>query len=196
MSADAAPNSSDAGGAGGSGIVVVRYLTPDPATIPPPRSLAKGTVVISGTVRNRQGAVVPAHHVRAGWWIQHTETGSTQPLYITGHSVDLAGKKNALTIGVDWMEKEIGVRQAELLAIPPTVVPDPVTEDAVDPYTPDAPYESESYSYDEPYTDPAPTDPRPTDPGYVPEAPDTKSHEPDIPEPVEPPLRPWWGRRQ
>ena len=44
-----------------------------------------------------------------------------------------------MTIGVDWMEKEIGVKMAELLAIPPTVVPDAVTEDAVDPYTPDAP---------------------------------------------------------
>ena len=124
---------------GGSGVVVVRYLTPEGL---PPRSLAKGTVVITGTVRNRKGAPVPEHHVRAGWWIQNLDW---QPdpklpppaLYITGHSVDLAGKKNALTIGVDWMEKEIGVRMAELLAIPPTVVPDALTQDAVDPYTPD-----------------------------------------------------------
>jgi len=110
------------------------------------RSLAKGTVVISGTVRNRKGAPVPAHHVRAGWWIQNLawqpDPAEAPPtLYITGHSVDLAGKKNALTIGIDWMEKEIGVRQAELLAIPPTVVPDPVVEDIVDPDTPDTPSE-------------------------------------------------------
>ena len=88
------------------------------------RSLAKGTVVIKGTMKNRLGAPVPAHHVRAGWWIQNLETGTGKPLYITGHSVDLAEKKNALTIGIDWMEKEIGVRQADLLAIPATVVPD------------------------------------------------------------------------
>jgi hypothetical protein len=122
------------------------------------RSLAKGTVVLKGLVRNRQGALVPAHHIRAGWWIQNIETGSTKPLYITGHSVDLADKKNALTIGVDWMEKEIGVRMAELLAIPATVVPDAVTQDSVDPYTPDNP--------DDPGVtpdDPAPTDP-PVDP--------------------------------
>jgi len=110
------------------------------------RSLASGTVVISGTVRNRKGAPVPAHHVRAGWWIQNLawqpDPGAPPPtLYITGHSVDLAGKKNALTIGIDWMEKEIGVRQAELLAIPPTVVPDAIAEDVVDPDTPDTPSE-------------------------------------------------------
>jgi hypothetical protein len=139
------------------------------------RSLAKGTVVLQGVCRNRQGAPVPAHHVRAGWWIQNLETGSTAPLYITGHSVDLAGKKNALTIGQDWMEKEIGVRMAELLAIPPTVVPDAVQDDYSDPYTPDAPYEP---PYEpEPYVDPTvpdepdpmtPPPPMPTLPGVAP----------------------------
>jgi hypothetical protein len=87
------------------------------------RSLSKGTVVISGTMKNRKGASVPAHHVRAGWLIQNNDyqpdpTLPPPALYITGHSVDLAGKKNALTIGKDWMEEQIGVRMAELLAIP------------------------------------------------------------------------------
>ena len=94
------------------------------------RSLAKGTVVISGMVENRKGAKVPAHHVRAGWWIQNMEwlpdpTLPAPVLYVTGHSVDLAAKKNALTIGEDWMEKEIGVRMAELLATPVPVVVEP-----------------------------------------------------------------------
>ena len=85
-------------------------------------SLAKGTVVLGGIVKNRRGALIPAKHVRAGWWIQHLETGSGRPLYITGHSVDLAAGKNAITVGEDWMEKEIGVREAELLAFPASAV--------------------------------------------------------------------------
>jgi hypothetical protein len=91
------------------------------------RSLAKGTVAIQGYVRNRKGAFVKASHVRAGWWIQHTELGSKQPLYITGHSVDAAAIRNALTIGQDWMEEAIGVKSADLLAIPETVEIDPET---------------------------------------------------------------------
>lgn len=107
------------------------------------RSRAKGTVVITGTVKNRLGTPVPAKHVRAGWWIQNLDR-QTDPakapdtLYITGHSVDLAAGKNALTIGIDWMEKEIGVRQAELLAIPATdqTVPDAESMPGVTPYEP------------------------------------------------------------
>jgi hypothetical protein len=136
-------------------------------------SLAKGTVVISGTVRNRQGTTVPAHHVRAGWWIQHLETVNSTPLYITGHSVDLAEKKNALTIGIDWMEKEIGVRQAELLAIPATVVPEPVQEEYVPAYTYEAPsYDPGSYADETPAAPPM-TPPPPIGPAPVPEGPIT-----------------------
>ncbi len=83
------------------------------------RSAMKGTVTIIGPVQNRKGALVPAHHVRAGWWIQHTEL-STKPLYISGHSVDLAAETNSLTIGEDWMEEQIGVKEAALLALPDT----------------------------------------------------------------------------
>lgn len=89
------------------------------------RNDAKGTAVIEGMVQNRKGALVPAHHVRAGWWIQHTELGDRNPLYITGHSVSINDKRNNLTIGQDWMEEEIGVRTAELLALPPTPEPQP-----------------------------------------------------------------------
>jgi hypothetical protein len=131
------------------------------------RSLAKGTVVLKGMVRNRQGTMVPAHHVRAGWWIQNVELGNGDPLYITGHSVDLAGKKNALTIGQDWMEEEIGIKWAEALAIPPTVVPDAVDESYIDPYSPDTSYESDYES--DPYVDPG-TSPM-TPPPFVPEPP-------------------------
>ena len=106
------------------------------------RSLAKGTVVLSGEVKDRRGAPVPAIHVRAGWGIQNLDY---QPdpalpppvLAITGHSVDLAARKNALTIGQDWMEKEIGVRMAELLAIPATAADSAAV---ADPVSPDAPY--------------------------------------------------------
>lgn len=107
------------------------------------RSMAKGTVVITGTVRNRRGAPVPAIHVRAGWAIQNLDW---QPdpalpaptLAITAHSVDLAGGKNALTIGKDWMEDEIGVRMGELLAMPATAemytsLPEPVVSEAYEP---------------------------------------------------------------
>ena len=103
-------------------------------------SLAKGTVVLTGNVKNRKGSIIPAKHVRAGWWIQHLEVGRGEPLYITGHSVDLAASKNALTVGEDWMESEIGVREAELLAFPATAV-DPGAQEApepTDPYAPDA----------------------------------------------------------
>ena len=104
-------------------------------------SLAKGTVVLTGTVKNRKGSIIPAKHVRAGWWIQHLEVGRGEPLYITGHSIDLAAGKNALTVGEDWMEAEIGVREAELLAFPATAVdPEAVTPpEPTDPYAPDAP---------------------------------------------------------
>jgi len=110
------------------------------------RSMCKGNVVIEGRVQNRLGALVPAHHVRAGWWIQNLETGNGKPLYITGHSVALADKKNALTIGQDWMEEAIGVKTADLLAIPATVAPDaeaveddPMTPPPPPPPIPDAP---------------------------------------------------------
>lgn len=88
------------------------------------RSTAKGTVTIEDVVKNRQGAVVPATHVRAGWWVQNLDKGTTEPLFITAHSVDLAGGRNALTVGRDWMEDEIGVRMSELLALPATPEPE------------------------------------------------------------------------
>lgn len=97
------------------------------------RSLAKGNVVIKGLVQNRKGALIPAHHVRAGWWIQHLETGSGKPLYIAGHNVNMTDRRNALTIGEDWMEEQIGVRSAELLALPETVAVDPETGEPTDP---------------------------------------------------------------
>lgn len=102
-------------------------------------SLASGTVSISGTVKTRRGTLVPATHVRAGWWVQNLETGG-DPLYISAHSVDLAAGRNALTIGRDWMEDEIGVRMAELLAMPKTAaavsLPAPYTPGTSD-YTTD-----------------------------------------------------------
>jgi hypothetical protein len=96
------------------------------------RSAYKGTVVLQGQCKTRTGSPIPAHHIRAGYWIQNTQLGSGQPLYITGHSVDLAGQKNSLTIGRDWMEDEIGVREAELLSIPATEVTE--TESNPDPW--------------------------------------------------------------
>ncbi len=87
------------------------------------RSLAKGTIVLRGTCRTRTGTTVPAHHIRAGWWIQNLEwlpdpTQLPPTLFITDYSVDLADRKVALTIGDDSMEELIGVRLAELLSIP------------------------------------------------------------------------------
>jgi hypothetical protein len=87
------------------------------------RSLANGTIVLRGTCRTRTGTTVPAHHIRAGWWIQNLEwlpdpTQLPPTLFITDYSVDLADRKVALTIGEDSMEELIGVRLAELLAIP------------------------------------------------------------------------------
>ena len=104
-------------------------------------SLAKGTVVLTGSVKNRKGVLIPAKHVRAGWWLQHLEVGRGEPLYITGHSIDLAASKNALTVGEDWMESEIGVREAELLAFPATAIDSEAQEapESTDPYAPDAP---------------------------------------------------------
>jgi len=99
------------------------------------RSLDSGTVVIAGNVKTRSGAVVPAKHVRAGWWI-HNIDASDDPLLITAHSVDLAAGKNALTIGVDWMEEETGAKLADLLAIPATAPPELPAD--LDPYMPDA----------------------------------------------------------
>ena len=114
----------------------------------------KGTVVIEGEVQNRKGATVPAEHVRAGWWIQHTEL-ATQPIYISGHSVSLNDHRNALTVGEDWMEDQIGVREAELLAIAPT----PAPEDVVPPEETPPPEEPNPVDpgYDDPGTDPGGT---------------------------------------
>jgi hypothetical protein len=128
------------------------------------RSMANGTVVLKGTCQTRKGSPVPAHHVRAGWSIQNVEAGSGQPLYVTGHSVDLADKRNALTIGVDWMEEEIGVRMGELLAVPATA-----TEDEELP------------------TDPEVDDPGMTDPGIIVEPPPPP---PVVPPPIIPPIVP------
>ena len=132
-------------------------------------SLAKGTVVLKGNVKNRKGVLIPAKHIRAGWWIQHLETGSGQPIYITGHSVDLADGKNALTLGEDWMEAEIGVREAELLAFPSTAI-DPEAQtppEPTDPYAPDAPEKDDDTSeVPEEKLMPAPPPMGPAPPGH------------------------------
>jgi hypothetical protein len=112
------------------------------------RSAMKGSVVIEGEVMNRKGATVPATHVRAGWWIQHTEL-AVKPIYISGHAVSMADKRNALTLGTDWMEEQIGVREAELLAIAPTPTTDPT--DPTDP----------KKVWPGPYTPPPPPTPTP-----------------------------------
>lgn len=92
------------------------------------RSLAKGNAVLSGTVKNRKGSLIPAAYVRAGWWIQNTELQDNTPLYITGHNVDMSSKTNALTIGQDYMEDAIGAKAAEFLTIPETAA-DETAED-------------------------------------------------------------------
>jgi len=129
------------------------------------RSRAKGTVVISGMCHNRKGARVPAHHIRAGRWIQNLDwqPNPSEPpptLYITGHSVDLAAKKNGLTIGVDWMEEEIGVRKAELLATPPSVTAEVLAEEMVVPDEPASDSSSSTHTYN-PAVDTLPTQRRP-----------------------------------
>lgn len=113
------------------------------------RTLDSGTVVIQGKVRTRSGAVVPAEHVRAGWWIHNIEAGD-DPLLISAHSVDLAAGKNALTIGVDWMEEETGTKLADVLAKPQATAIATTEGAAADPYMPDT---SESAADTDTYAD-------------------------------------------
>jgi hypothetical protein len=106
------------------------------------RALDSGTAVIEGVVTTRSGSKVPAAHVRAGWWIQNLDydpdaSDTPRPLLITGHSVDMEAGRNALTVGVDWMEDEIGVKMADLLAIPDPVEVTPVENAAADPTQPE-----------------------------------------------------------
>jgi len=99
------------------------------------RSYAKGNVLLEKTCVNRLGAPVRATDVTTDdYWIQNLDEGSGRPLRITGTNVDLKARRNALTIGEDWMEEELGLRNAELMALPETVVVDPETgEPVVDP---------------------------------------------------------------
>ena len=170
------------------------------------RSLAKGTVVLRGLVRTRKGTLMPAHHVRAGYWIQNVEwspdpSQPAPPLYITGHSMSLGEQKNALTIGVDWMEREIGVRMGELLAIPATgaagaaaaheYVPDVATpSDPREPWAPEpytAPWTPGAYEVPEDVGWASP-DERNVQAPYIPEppppAPDYQAPDAVMPEPL------------
>jgi hypothetical protein len=167
------------------------------------RSLAKGTVVLRGNVKTRKGTSVPASHVRAGWWIQNVEWSPNPaepapPLYITGHSIDLAENKNALTIGVDWMEREIGVRMGELLAMPASVTAvaagHEYVGDVATPFDPSEPWAPEPFAepwkpglYEVPDPDPEPgrledypkLKPKPEPP--APDMPDYPTPEPEPP---------------
>lgn len=108
------------------------------------RALDNGTATIEGNVRTAAGTVVPATHVRAGWWLTNLDympdaSEGPRPLVISGHDVgDLKAGQNVLTIGEDWMFQEIGVRMGELLAIsePTEVTAD--EESYLDPELPDA----------------------------------------------------------
>jgi hypothetical protein len=92
------------------------------------RSYAKGNVVLEGWCVNRLGAFVKASHITTDdWWIQNLDSGTHQPLRITGVSVDMKAGRNALTIGEDATEEQMGLRIAELLALPETEVIDPET---------------------------------------------------------------------
>lgn len=88
------------------------------------RSLAKGTVTLQGTCINRRGASVEATHITPeGYWIQHSTYAGGRPLRITGASVDLAARKNVVTIGPPTAEdKALGLCMAELLAQPARTV--------------------------------------------------------------------------
>ena len=61
-----------------------------------------GTVVLEDKVRTRTGALVPATHVRSGWWwIQHLDADNDpderpKTLLITGHAPNIADGTNAL----------------------------------------------------------------------------------------------------
>lgn len=106
------------------------------------RALDSGTAVIQGDVRTAAGTTVPASHVRAGWWLQHLDyqphpSDRPRPLLIQGHSVDLDANRNALTVGVDWMEREIGARMADVLALPEPLEASAVEQSAADPYRPE-----------------------------------------------------------
>jgi len=85
------------------------------------RSFSKGTVAIQGAVVNQLGARILAPYVTTdGWWVQNLSSGTNRPLRITATSVDMTSCGNALTIGEDWMEQEIGARMAEFMAWPET----------------------------------------------------------------------------
>jgi hypothetical protein len=89
------------------------------------RSLARGNVVVEGKLMTRAGSEVEAKHLTPiDWWVQNPSVGKGRPLLITGTSRSVGSSENALTIGTDWMYEEIGVRQAEMLAIPETIVDD------------------------------------------------------------------------
>ena len=87
------------------------------------RATDSGSLVIEGMVETRAGTKVEATHVRSGWWVQNLdydpeEDDKPRPLLITGHGGTLKSGENALTIGVDWMEEEMGVKLADLLTAP------------------------------------------------------------------------------
>ena len=126
------------------------------------RSLDSGTAVITGSVMTQAGTVVPATHVRSGWWLQNLDDPGTderpKPLIITGASVNLASGENALTIGDDWMEAEIGVKMADLLALP-APADAVVTEDAVADYSDPVPADPLDDFTEPPYSEPVEVEP-------------------------------------
>lgn len=107
-----------------------------------------GQVTIEKVVRTRAGTLVPATHVQAGWWIENQEyrpypDDKPRPLLIQAHNVDLQAGKNVLTIGIDYTEKELGMKIADLLAEPDPSSLSADQEAAIDPYQPEA-YEGNS----------------------------------------------------
>lgn len=101
------------------------------------RSLARGTVNVEGTLTTRTGSTIKATHVTPiDYWVQNPSVGRGRPLMVTGTSVDAAAGRNALTIGTDWVYDEIGVRIADLQALPETIHDEePVTnEEPADPW--------------------------------------------------------------
>lgn len=106
------------------------------------RVLDSGVAVVEGELDTAAGTKVPATHVRAGWWLQHldyqpTASDKPRPLLITGHDPTLNNGRNALTVGSDWMEDEIGVSMARTMALPEPTQASPAEQSAADPYQPE-----------------------------------------------------------
>lgn len=135
------------------------------------RVLDSGVAVIEGEVDTAAGTKVPAARVRAGWWLQNLDyqpeaSDKPRPLLITGNDVSLANGRNALTVGVDWVEKEIGVSMARTLALPEPVEVSAAEASAADPYQPESTVTEETGAADD---GPLPTywDGYPTEEAYL-----------------------------